>query len=303
MRQLRELDDEATAQLLRDALLESGIEVELMQNQRGSHAIWVVDETQLGRAQSLAEDWLDRGQSAALADVAKRGRAARELNERIEERRERQRAAVEQRMAQMTRPRPTPLTWGLIALCIAVAWLTKLGTKRELILPLIIADPRAMAAHVISLGSFQLNWLVLPWDEPWRLITPVLVHFDELHIFFNMWMLGMFGRVIEARHGARHLAGFVLVSGMISNIAQFEIAKSPLFAGMSGVVFGLLGLIWLRGKLDPRIGYGLSRSMMQFVLIYLLLGFFPQFRIANWCHLFGLFVGLVWAYVAARWSR
>lgn len=300
MRQLRELEDETTAHLLRDALLESGIEVELMQNQRGGHAVWVVDEAQLGRAQSLAEDWLDRGHGAALADIAKRGRAARELNERIEERRERQRVAVEQRMAQLIRPRPTPLTWGLIGLCVAVAILTHLGKSRELILPLIIADPRAIAVRTIGLGELQLSWLALPWHEPWRLITPVLLHFDELHIFFNMWMLGTFGRVIEGRHGARYLASFVLLSGVISNIAQFEIARSPLFAGMSGVVFGLVGMIWLRGKLDPRVGYGLSRSMMQFVFIYLVLGFFPQFRIANWCHLFGLLVGLAWAYVASR---
>jgi GlpG protein len=288
---------------LRDALLESGIEAELIRNQRGGHAVWVIDETLLGRAQSLAENWLDRGEAQALAETAKRGRAARELNERIEERRERQRVAVEQRMAQLTRPRPTPLTFGLIALCLAVAALTELGDKRELVTPLIIADPRAMAVRVIELGSFQLNWLVLPWREPWRLITPVLVHFDLLHIFFNMWMLGSFGRVVEARHGARHLASFVLVSGVISNIAQFEIAKSPLFAGMSGVVFGLVGLIWLRGKLDPRVGYSLSRSTMQFVFIYLVLGFFPQFRIANWCHLFGLLVGLAWAFLAVKLRR
>lgn len=303
MRQLRELEDEATAGLLRDALIESGIEVELMQNQRGAHGIWVVDETQLGRAQSLSEDWLDRGQTSALADLAKRGRATRELNERIEERRERQRLAVEQRVAQLNRPRPTPLTWGLIALCTAVALLTMLGETAELMAPLIIADPRAIAVRTIGLAGFEVTWLVLPWHEPWRLITPVLMHFDGLHIFFNMLMLGTFGRVIEGRHGARYLASFVLVAGVISNIAQFEIAKNPLFSGMSGVVFGLLGMIWMRGKLDPRIGYGLSRGTAQFAAIYLLLGFFPQFGIANWCHLFGLLVGVVWAYVATRLQR
>jgi GlpG protein len=118
-----------------------------------------------------------------------------------------------------------------------------------------------------------------------------------------MMMLGTFGRVIEGRHGARYLASFVLVAGVISNIAQFELAKSPLFSGMSGVVFGLLGMIWARGKLDPGIGYSLSRGTAQFAAIYLLLGFFPQFGIANWCHLFGLLVGIAWAYLATRFAR
>jgi GlpG protein len=304
MRQLREFPEEDAARLLCDALLESGIEVELIQSQSGGHAVWVIDEAQLGRAQSLAEEWLDRGESSALQDAAKRGRAARELNERIQERRERQRKAVEQRMAQLIRPRPTPLTWGLIALCVAVAALTKLGGDRELIAPLIIVDPRTtIAIRAISLGGMELTWLGLPWHEPWRVITPVLVHFDLLHIFFNMLMLRDLGRVIEAQHGSRFLAIFVVVSGAISNIAQFEIAKSPMFAGMSGVVYGLLGMIWLRGKLDPRAGYGLSRGTVQFMLIWLLLGFFPQFHVANWCHVFGLLVGLAWAYVGAKLAR
>jgi membrane associated rhomboid family serine protease len=42
---------------------------------------------------------------------------------------------------------------------------------------------------------------------------------------------------------------------------------------------------------------------VQFMMIWLLLGFFPQFRVANWCHVFGLLVGLAWAYAAATWSR
>ena len=72
---------------------------------------------------------------------------------------------------------------------------------------------------------------------------------------------------------------------------------------MSGVVYGLLGLIWLRGKLEPRVGYGLPRSTFQFMLIWLAFGFFPNSGVANWCHVGGILVGLAWAYLASKLSR
>lgn len=132
------------------------------------------------------------------------------------------------------------------------------------------------------------------------MLTPVFVHFDVLHILFNLLLLRDLGRVIEINHGSRYLAVFVVVTGVLSDIAQYELGRNPLFAGMSGVVYGLLGLIWVRGKIDPRVGYGLSRSTVQFMLIWLALGFFGNFGIANWCHASGLLVGVIWAAIAAK---
>src|SRR4051812_40207488 len=120
MRQLRELPDHEGAQQLCDALTSSGVEIELRERQGGAFAVWVVDEGQMAKAQQLADSWLDGGENAALVEAARKGRAARELTARIEERRMRQRQAVIERMAQLTRPRPTPLSWGLIGLCAAV---------------------------------------------------------------------------------------------------------------------------------------------------------------------------------------
>ncbi|MDB4974655.1 MAG: hypothetical protein JWN48_2996, partial [Myxococcaceae bacterium] len=49
-------------------------------------------------------------------------------------------------------------------------------------------------------------------------------------------------------------------------------------------------------------GYGLSRSTMQFMMIWFALGFVGNFGIANWCHLFGLLVGIGWAFAAHKLS-
>lgn len=309
MRQLRELPDRESAQRLCDALAASSVEIELMDSQRGTFAVWVVDEAQLSKAQQLADGWLDGDQGAAFEEAARKGRSARELTSRIEERRQRQRQAVIERMAQLTRPRATPLTWGLIALCVAVYAAVyfldgEIATRTAMESMLTIMDARKLIGfRTFTVFGHDLRWLQLPRSEPWRLFTPALLHLNLLHIFFNMVWLRDLGRVIESRHGTRYLAAFVLVASVLPNILQYELGQSPQFGGMSGVVYGLLGLIWLRGKLDPHVGYGLPRSTLQFMLIWLAFGFFPGTGIANWCHLGGGLVGIAWAYVASKLSQ
>jgi GlpG protein len=314
MRQLRELPDESTAQLLHDALLESGIDAQVMQSQRGSYGVWVIEEEKLPRAQALCAEWLDQGQADTLEQLAKRGRATRELSARIEDRRQRQQEVITERMRERARPRPALLTWGLSALCIAVAFITDCGQARESVASLLILNVKQpVALTSFSALGLELNWIGLPWSEPWRLITPVLLHFGELHIVLNVLWLQMLGGTIEAHHGARYLAVFGLITAAISNVLQLELGQSPMFGGLSGVVYGLLGLIWLRGRLDPNVGYSLSRSTVQFMLIWLAFGFAGEFAkgmgltasagIANWCHLGGLLVGLGWGYVAAKLAQ
>jgi GlpG protein len=311
MRKLRDLATENEAAFLSDALAANGIEANVIESQQGDFAVWVVDEEKLKDAQSLAANWLDQGDAQGLDQAARRGRSTRELSARIEERKEQKRQLIAERMTRLARPRPVVLTWALIAACALVAWFTQLGDERATVAALLIVDPRQPVSQIeLPLFGMQLSLLSLQWHEPWRLVTPMLLHFGAVHILFNMLWLADLGRTIETRHGALYLALFALSSAAISNLAQYEIAKNPIFGGMSGVVYGLLGLVWARGKFDPHASYGLSRGTAQFMLIWLLLGFIGELAqgmglartpgMANWCHLFGLLVGVAWGYLAAR---
>lgn len=305
MRQLRELSEHGAAERLRDALIDAGIEAEVLDNNRGTFGVWVIDEGKLARAQDLTAEWLDRGQAQALDRAAERGRAARERDARIEERRERQRQVMAERLARLGRTSPPLLTWGLIALCVGVAVITRLGSERSALSALLIVDLRRplSVTPVVLFGQVHA-WIGLPWDQPWRLVTPALVHFGWIHILFNMLWLRDLGSVIEGRHGARYLAAFTILAAALPNIAQLELSQNPMFGGMSGVVYGLLGLIWTRGRLDPAVGYGLSRGIVQFMLIWLVLGWImPGVGVANWCHLGGLVVGVAWGFLAAKFRR
>lgn len=147
------------------------------------------------------------------------------------------------------------------------------------------------AGIVDSLGSGQL----------WRLFTPALMHFSLPHILFNLLWVWVAGRGIEYLHGRWTLLGLVLFSALASNLAQFWVS-GPMFGGMSGVVFALLGYAWLWDRRGERPAIGLPPALMGLMLLWLVLGFagvlelFGVGAIANTAHLVGLVAGLIWAW-------
>ena len=123
------------------------------------------------------------------------------------------------------------------------------------------------------------------------------MHGSLIHIFFNLWWMKDLGGVLERRMGWRSLLGLIVVIAVSSNLAQY-FASGPAFLGISGVVFGLLGFIWIKGKLDPNFGLELPRPIVFLMLLWLVLGYYGTLdsfvggKIANTAHLAGLFAGM-----------
>ena len=136
----------------------------------------------------------------------------------------------------------------------------------------------------------------------WRLFTPIFIHYGIMHIVFNMMWLRDLGSMIEGRESTWRLLFLVLVTAAISNLAQYLIkipsfpnlsGGQPNFGGMSGVVYGLLGYIWIRGKMHRASGLLLHKSTVIMMLVWLVLCFTGYMGpIANMAHLFGLLTGM-----------
>ena len=128
--------------------------------------------------------------------------------------------------------------------------------------------------------------------ELWRLFTPIFLHFTVLHIVFNSLWWWYLGGQIENIAGSKKLLLLLFVSALISNVGQF-ILSGPNFGGLSGVVYALLGYMWWSGWLNPKQGICLPNAYVGFMLVWLILGFFPIFglNIANAAHVLGLLVG------------
>ncbi len=81
--------------------------------------------------------------------------------------------------------------------------------------------------------------------QVWQLVTYQFMHGDFGHIFFNMFMLWMFGMEIENLWGSKKFLFFYLLCGIIGGL--FQLLLAPLFGsslaptiGASGAVYGVM---------------------------------------------------------------
>jgi GlpG protein len=182
------------------------------------------------------------------------------------------------------RPNTPVLTVTLIVLSVVASLPTLMGGAGAPA-PLLIATPGSPGfAEVLS-------------GEVWRLITPIFVHFGILHLLFNMMWLWDLGRTLELAKGRVFLATFVAATGILANVAQYAIAQSPNFGGMSGVVYALLGYVWMQGRVNPGYGIALHQQTVIMMLVWYVLCWTGLVGpIANWAHTAGLVLGVAWGF-------
>ena len=127
----------------------------------------------------------------------------------------------------------------------------------------------------------------------WRLITPIFVHLSFLHILFNMMWFKDLGYLIEYNFGKNFILLFVLFSGLVSNIFQYMVS-GPQFGGMSGVLYAMLGFVWVYKKINNEFEYALPRfdigMMIGWFFVCLTGALGP---IANTAHGMGLVSGIL----------
>ena len=143
----------------------------------------------------------------------------------------------------------------------------------------------------------------------WRFVTPIFSHFGLVHLIFNCLWLSMLGSRIEKMSGSLHLLLLVLVTGVVSNVVQFVWSGSPYFGGMSGVVYALLGYIWIKDKVVPDPQLQLPPGIIGFMLGWLvvcmtgILDLLLGVGVANGAHLGGLIIGMLLGLIFGLISR
>ncbi|WP_417666171.1 rhomboid family intramembrane serine protease [Pseudidiomarina sp.] len=152
-----------------------------------------------------------------------------------------------------------------------------------------------LAESVLSSLLFNPNnFETLPWTQPWRFITPALLHFSVLHIVFNVFWWWYLGGRFERYYGSKWLILAFLFCAVMSNTSQF-IESGPYFGGLSGVVYGLFGIATVVGWNNPRHPLFLPKGLIIFMLAWLVLGYTGLLwvNIANTAHTAGLVAGLL----------
>ncbi|MGC3873614.1 rhomboid family intramembrane serine protease [Halomonas sp. GXIMD04776] len=196
-----------------------------------------------------------------------------------------------------------PLAAGLILLCMAVFGL--MAIFGDLVIAAMTITPLGIVGNQLSVGTLGDT---LVTGQLWRLISPAFLHFGWTHLIFNMLWLWYFGRQIEALQGPLRLLGVVIISALVSNLAQYA-TGTVLFGGMSGVDYALLGYVWLMAWRVPKSGFFVPQMLVVFMLgwmVFTMTDFAEPIgfgNVANEAHLGGLISGLIMGWLASSRAR
>ena len=188
--------------------------------------------------------------------------------------------------------RYSPVNVLLIAGSVLLTLWTGFGDKGVRLLPWLIS---LAPAH--TPGSL---WEVRH-GQWWRLLSPAFLHFSVMHLGFNMINMVSLGNLLERRVNSTRYALVTLSVAVCSNLGQYFATGSPYFGGMSGVVYGLFGYIWLRGRYDRTFGLMIPRQFIVLALVWFVACFTPLIpHVANAAHAVGLALGAGWGLVDGR---
>lgn len=193
-----------------------------------------------------------------------------------------------------------PVTVILIVVCALIALLSNLGNDLQAVSYLFYPLLDFSAGDGIFATVTQINSLTVFLQS----LTPMFLHFGIIHLVFNMLWLWYFGSLIEALQSSRRFLLLVIFLSFAANTAQYIYSASNNFGGMSGVVYGLLGYIWVWQMLFPRSRLRLSGAMIGFFLVALVvMELVASSWIASAAHAGGLLAGMLAAVVAGAYQR
>ena len=98
-----------------------------------------------------------------------------------------------------------------------------------------------------------------------------------------MFWLYDLGSQIESKKGSKFFVTFLIIIAIISNLTQFFV-NGPAFGGMSGVVYGLFGYVWVKSRLDPADGFHIDPTVAMIMFGFFALcftGFWEELQIGH----------------------
>jgi len=169
---------------------------------------------------------------------------------------------------------------------------------KNAVTPLLILNIVFFIVQTFLGRDFTTSFMLISSDiltRPWILITHMFLHGSPYHLFFNMYVLYIFGPMIEQRIGSKRFLGVYFLSGLISAFAASLFYGAVL--GASGAIMGMLGvIIILLPELQVLFFFIIPMRLWIAAIIIALIDIFGIFYpagIANIGHLAGLGTGLL----------
>jgi membrane associated rhomboid family serine protease len=116
-------------------------------------------------------------------------------------------------------------------------------TRVILVLNIVLFIADLLTSHIIT-AFLALYSFEMPAFRPYQLVSHMFLHGSLGHIFFNMFGLYMFGRVLESVLGSKRFFTLYFLSGIGAALLQLGIyyyQHAPaIMIGASGAIFGIL---------------------------------------------------------------
>lgn len=301
MRHIGSIPDESEATRFGDYLLSAGMKNSVEEGASG-WAVWVEDDDKLDAAKAELEAFRANPTDAKYAEASRKAEKIRLDAEKKQERLAKRYHDVRTSWGS-TKQWGLPVTISLVLFSLLVAAATRLGYNHDgpamaaLQIQSTRVDPETGAAY------YEANLADVRRGQVWRLITPILIHYGPIHLLFNMiWLVDLGGQVERVR-GSLYLLAMVIATALISNFAEY-LWSGPNFGGMSGVVYGLFGYVWIKGRYEPQSGLGVSQQTVLIMMIWLVICMVGVVgNVANAAHVLGLVVGVAIAYAPIELRR
>jgi membrane associated rhomboid family serine protease len=181
---------------------------------------------------------------------------------------------------------------------------------------LIIANVLVFFAVVISRGTWTYMFGLIPHYvvksfAVWQLVTYLFIHANFGHIFFNMFILWMFGSEMEQLWGTREFLKYYFFCGIGAGLVTLVCNWNSVIptVGASGAVFGVLLAFGLRFPDRPiLLFFILPMKAIHLVLVSVILEVYylwtqPNDGIGHMAHLGGLVFGFIYLKKARSINR
>ncbi len=313
MRRIGSIDKQPDAARFCDYLTSQSIRstAEHQAEDGGRCVIWVKDENRVDDAREMLATFLADPQNDRY-DVSDQAEAIRRREREENRRRQANLRKVRSTSFNPLGERRTPVTIGVIAVCVIVGFLSGFGRPRlgfdEYGREIPTLESRVFDAltfvnrHDVPDGARPSDdpFLSIRKGQPWRFLTPALLHGGIGHLAMNMMGMFFLGSVLERLHGSRWLALVLLGSAALASLVQIfwplTNGGGPMAVGASGATYGLFGYFLLRSQFDPGYPVHLPPMFQVLGLGFLVMGVVGVVpNIANGSHVGGLAAGMLFA--------
>lgn len=315
MRCLGQIDGRSSAESFVAFLLTQEIptQIEALDEVDDRWEIWVRDEDKLSQARLELNEFHANPQAAKYSAALTKAREILDNKEkkRLQAVRNIRRISTSGRSTLASGGSIPPLTLTLMILSIAASLFSSFANPKStnewgksIVEELsFVSDADYLASSGDAAASLKRGQL-------WRAITPVFLHMSIIHLAMNMFVLVSFGRMVERWIGTPRFALFVLLLAVAPNLLQglspAWMQGSPMFGGISGVLYGLFGYVWIRSTLNPNLGVSIPFPIVLLfvgLIVVGLSGIVEGWPYADLCHLGGLLIGCAFGFASEQSSQ